>query len=422
MTKQTLTDRTLKSLKPNEKPYDRWDSVVRGLGIRVMGSGVKTFVLATRFPGGGKYTRRSLGGYGELTLEQARDKARDWLALIRKGVDPQVDEERRKREQLRRQENTFLAVCEEFIRDKLPSERKGREVERDLRRELIPVWGPRPITEIAPYDVRQIVKVVKDRGTPYQAHNILGHVKRLFGWAIDQQAFGIETSPCDRLKPKAIIGKKKPRQRILFDPELRAFWKAAGGLGYPYGPLFQLLALTGQRKSVVAEAQWSEFDLKQKLWTVPAERMKADAAHVVPLPDDAIVVLESLPRFRKGEHLFSTTFGTKPVNGFSKAKVRLDRVMLSELRKNSDDPEKVTLAPFVLHDVRRTMRTGLSALPVPDLVRELVIAHTKPGLHKVYDQYAYVSEKRHALELWVARLRTIVDPLPDNVVSITARG
>jgi hypothetical protein len=76
------------------------------------------------------------------------------------------------------------------------------------------------------------------------------------------------------------------------------------------------------------------------------------------------------------------------------------------------------LSPFVLHDIRRSMRTGLSALPVPDLVRELVIGHTKPGLHRVYDQYAYVDEKRHALELWAKRLRDIVTPPPPNVVEL----
>ena len=86
--------------------------------------------------------------------------------------------------------------------------------------------------------------------------------------------------------------------------------------------------ITGQRKSEVAEAQWSEFDLDKKLWTIPATRMKADAPHVVPLSAAAIAVLSDLPRFKSGEFLFSTTFGEKPVSGFPKAKTRLDRVML----------------------------------------------------------------------------------------------
>jgi len=247
------------------------------------------------------------------------------------------------------------------------------------------------------------VKAVKDRGAPYAAHNLLGLVRRLFSWAIDQQVYGLETSPCDRLKPKAIVGKRKVRSRVLTDEEWQIFWRATDTLGYPYAPLFKVLALTGQRRSEVAEARWREFDLAKKLWTIPAERMKADAAHIVPLSDDVIEILKSLPRFQRGDYLFSATFGARAVNAFSRAKRELDKAM--------GDVE-----PFVTHDIRRTMRTGLSALPVPDLVRELVIAHTKPGLHKIYDQSAYLEEKRHALALRASRLRTIINPPSANVV------
>ena len=114
------------------------------------------------------------------------------------------------------------------------------------------------------------------------------------------------------------------------------------------------------------------------------------------------------------EIVATTTFGTKPVNGFSKAKVNLDKAMAAELGG--------TVEPFVIHDIRRTMSTGLSALPIPDLVRELVIAHTKPGLHRVYDQFAYLDEKRQALDLWAGRLRDIITPPPANVVQIHSAG
>jgi hypothetical protein len=83
---------------------------------------------------------------------------------------------------------------------------------------------------------------------------------------------------------------------------------------------------------------------------------------------------------------------------------------------------RAKLTPYVLHDIRCTMRTHLSALPIPDLVRELVIGHAKPGLHKVYDQHAYLAEKRHALELWTKRLRDIVESTPNNVVALRAKA
>ena len=412
--KRTLNDRIVRSLEAAEPGtrYEIMDAIVPGFGIRVTEKGAKTFVLIARYPGSENPTRRALGEYGELTLERARAMARDWLDLIRKGVDPRADQERQQLAEQRKRENTFAAVAEDFIKDKLPGERKGREVERDIRREFIPVWGGRPITEITALDVRAVVKAAKDRGASYQAHNLLTTARRLFNWAIDQHAYGLETSPCDRLKPKALIGEKKARHRILSPAELRAFWKATESMGYPYGPLLRLLALTGQRKSEVAEARWSEFDLDEGLWTIPAERMKADAAHVVPLTPPVIEILQSLPRFDRGDHLFSTTFGTKPVAGFSKAKEILDRKMAKELG--------APVEPFVIHDVRRTMRTGLSALPIPDLVRELVIAHTKPGLHKVYDQHAYLDEKRNALNQWAGRLREIITPQAANVVPLAA--
>jgi integrase len=425
--KKTVNDRLLKSLKP-AKPgqrYEVMDSIVPGFGVRVTDKGRRTFVLVARYPGSPNPTRRALGEYGALSLDKAREKARRWIEVLRQGRDPRAEEENQKFQELRQQENSFAAVAEEFIRlavigpdPKNPKQRKGPVVERELRREFIERWAKRTITSITPHDVIAVLDAAVTRGAPYQAHNLLGHIRRLFNWAIARGVYGLDRSPCDRMKPKDVIGKKALRTRILRDVEIQALWRATEQMGYPYGPLFQLLALTGQRKSEVSDARWSEFDLQRKLWTIPAERMKADAPHTVPLTSEAIKIVETLPRFQNGGHLFSTTFGQKPVSGFSKAKTRLDSLMLDELRSFAVDSNAVEIEPWTIHDIRRTVRTGLSALPIPDLVRELVIAHAKPGLHKVYDQYAYLNEKRQALELWATRLRAIVrDTAPQLVAA-----
>jgi integrase len=448
--KQELTDRFLRSLKaaPDGERYEVMDTTVPGLAIRVTDTGHKSFVYIRRFPGSKNPARRALGQYvpvneaterrrymerskedreketfeeymvrtyGTATLAGARTKARQWAAKIESGIDPKEGEQQRKIEQARKRQNSTAAVAEVFFERHLRKTRKGAEVERDMRREFVEPWGTRPITAITRHDVMAVIDAAVDRGAPYQAHNLLGYARRFFNWAIARGIYGIEQSPCDRLKPKEVIGKKAMRSRVLTDAELRAFWKVTEGMAYPYGPLFQVLLLTGQRKSEVAEAQWTELDLSKKLWTIPKERMKADAAHVVPLADDVIAILRSLPRFKKGNHVFSTDFGVKPVNGFSKAKAKLDTAMLAKL---SEQDSNTKLPHFVIHDIRRSVRTQLSALPVPDLVRELVIGHTKPGLHKVYDQHAYETEKRHALDLWAARLRSIVMPPPSNVVEL----
>jgi integrase len=420
VTRRTLNDRMVKALKPPSP--DVMDAVVPGLGVRVLGTKerpLRTFILVARYPGSKNPTRRSLGSYGELTIEGARKKAREWRELIDRRIDPEYKAEQERQAELRKQANSFAAVAEEFIKRHVSKTRKAAIVERELRREFITRWGDRPITDITQHDVVAVIDKVVDRGAPYQAHNLLGHVRTLFNWAIARGVYGLERSPCDRLRPGAVIGEKQARTRVLNDDEIRAFWAACEALEYPYGPLFQLLLLAGQRKSEVGEAQWREFDLAKGLWTIPATRMKADAAHVVPLSEPVRRILADLPRFKSGDFLFSTTFGKKPVAGYSKAKVRLNSLMLEKLRERATNGE-ATIAPFVLHDCRRTMRTGLSALPIPDLVRELVIAHTKPGLHKVYDQHAYLAEKAEALTLWAARLRDIIEPPLANVVALQA--
>jgi integrase len=416
MPKRTLNDRIIKAAKPAASRYEIMDTVVPGFGLRVSERGVKSFVLVARYPGSDNPTRRTLGEYGVLTLEAARVRARHWHDLLRRGIDPAHDEEQQRLSVQQRRKNTFGAIAEDFIRMKLPSERKGKDVENDIRRDLLPAWGDRPMADITALDVRALVLTVKDRGF-YQAHNVLVIIRRLFNWAIDQRVYGLpETSPCDRLKPKVLIGAKQARQRILSPAELRGLWKAAEVQGYPYGPFTHLLALTGARRSEVAEATWGEFDFERKLWTIPPARMKANAAHIVPLSDAAIEVLNSLPRFKSGSYLFSTAVGAKPANAFGHAKIDLDREMAEVLG--------APVVPFVYHDIRRTVRTQLSAIPgISDLVRELVIGHTKPGLHRVYDQFSYVDEKRHALDAWAARLRDIVDPAPSaNVVELKRLG
>jgi integrase len=412
--KRTLTARFLKSIEPSlpGKRRIEWDAVVPGMGVRVTDRGHVSFVLGARFPGSKHFTPRELGAYGAITLEQARDKAREWLGLIAKDIDPRTVAVDLRIAEQRKRDDTFTAVAEKFLRlnvigpdPERPLQRRGWQVAHGVRKELIPRWGERPITSIAARDVISVLDEVVARGAPYQAHNLHGYIRRLFNWAIARGDYGIARSPCDRMRPADIIGRRLPRLRVLTDDELRALWSATDRAGYPFGPLYRLLVLTALRKNEVAKATWTEFDLKRRIWTIPPARMKGNAPHVVPLTAEAVAILEGLPRFGRGDFLFSTTHGQKPVSGFAKAKTRLDTLM--------DKP-----SPWRTHDIRRTVRTHLSTLQVPEIVRELILAHAKPGLHRVYDQHLYADEKRHALTLWAARLRDIVEPPPANVVAL----
>jgi integrase len=410
MARIVLTDRFIKSRRPAPagERHDHWDALVPGLALRVSDKGAKSFVLIARFPANPKNpTRRSLGTYGAITLEGARDRARKWLGLIATGIDPKIEEARKRATALRNQANSFAHVAEEFKTRHVSTFARAQEANRIIDAEFVKRWGSRPAADILPEEVAAAIRAIVKRGSPYTAHNALGHLKRLYSWAIGTHEFGLTASPGASLKPTDLIGEREARNRILTDEELRAVWKAAAAMGEPYGMIVQLLILTGQRLSEIAELQWSEVDLEDKrALTIGAQRTKNGASHLVPLSDDAVAILDHAPRWPAGSFLFSTTLGEKPVNGFSKAKARLDKLCGVE--------------GWRLHDLRRSARTHFSALPVQDIVRELVIGHARPGLHKIYDLHAYETEKRECLDLWARRLRSIVEPSPAGVTNLTA--
>jgi integrase len=421
MGRKRLTARTVETLKPAApKPGATgrrfvMDAEVSGLGVKVTQTGSRSFVLIKRYPGYHHPAPRQLGSCDALSLEEAREKARDWLKLIARGIDPAAHERALQEAAARKRANSFAAVFDDFVKEKLAAERQGRDVERSMRKEFVTVWGKRPIGDIGDQDVLNVIRVVKQRGAPSHARNLLGYGRRFFDWAIEQHAYGISQNPCAGLKPARIVGEKRARERILNDDELFAFWRATGHMGYPAGPLYRLLILTGLRLNETADAKWSEFDLRGGVWIVPAARMKGKdgrvADHVVPITDDIAAVLKSLPRFQSGDFLFSTTFGRTSVWLSSKLKGRLDARMLRTLRalarKRGDDPSRVTLPAWVNHDLRRTVRTGLSKLRIDRDIREAVLAHTRPGVEGVYDRHDYLLEKKDALERWASYVRNL---------------
>jgi integrase len=434
-----LTDKLLKAMAvPGAKRFDVLDALVPGLLAVVYPSGVVTLQLRTRV--GSKFPRRrAIGRHGTITIEQARRTAREWLTLLHSGGSPEVaraaarDEQRRARLQAEQAaDNTFGRVADDFIARHLRNKRKARKAEREIRNELIAVWGARPIADITRKDVVQLIETIADRsagGSGAYGRNIFGYVRTLFNWAIARSIYGIEHSPTDRLKPKDLLGPKVSRERVLSDDELRALWRVADRLRYPYGPALRLLLLTGARLSEVSGMRWREIDFANAVWTIPAERYKTGQQHRLPLTDDAVALLQSLPRFRRGDACFST-FGVQPINGWSAGKRRIDRKVLRTLRAlarwRGDDPAAVEVAPWVLHDIRRTVRTRLAALRIQDHVAEQVLGHSRKGIAGVYDRHRYLDEVREALEAWQGLLRSIVAPTAaasSNVVPLrTSEG
>ena len=276
MARVNLTDRRIAALQPDpsgKKRPELRDSQVPGLVLRLAAKR-KTFVLHARFPGAKHPTRRALGEYGALTIEQARDLAREWQAQITRGVDPAAEKKRREDEARRaaeqqhlRQEGLFAAVAEDYLKRRVAGQRRARTVERIIRGKLVPAWGDKPITDITRRDVVRLVETINDDGAPVMAAAVFGAARALFNWAINRGAYhGFEHSPCDRVRVGDLVSRTKGvRQRVLSDDELRCLWKATGRLGYPWGPLFRFIVLTGARPAVRAGAS-------SRTWTTQPRR------------------------------------------------------------------------------------------------------------------------------------------------------
>jgi integrase len=179
--------------------------------------------------------------------------------------------------------------------------------------------------------------------------------------------------------------------------------------------------LTGARLSEAAESSWGEFS--QTEWTVPGARFKSGQVHIVPLTPAMKTLLASLPRWTGGDYLFSTTNGRLPVCGFNgNVKIRLDREMAKTWRALGrvvgTDRRGAVPENWTPHDLRRTVRTRLSALRVPENIAEMVIGHSKRGLARIYDQHRYADEIREALVAWNNLLESIVEPPASNIVPL----
>ena len=191
--------------------------------------------------------------------------------------------------------------------------------------------------------------------------------------------------------------------------------------------MYKLLLLTGQRRDEVGGVEWSEIDLKRRLWTVPRNKAKNDRAHEVHLSSLAVEILDELPKI--GSRYALTTNGWRPISGFSKSKQRLDQHMLdllrTELAGTGKDPDQGSINDWILHDLRRTAATGMARLNIAPHVVDKILNHMTGsirGVAAVYNRHAYFDERGAALETWSRHVESIVRPVASNVVPLTAAG
>ncbi len=278
--------------------------------------------------------------------------------------------------------------------------RSHEETKRHLEKQW-KILHSLPANKVSRADVAAQVRLIAKDSGPVAANRSRASLSAFFRWAIGE---GL----CDH-NPVAGTNKQEeagPRERSLSDAEAAAVWLAAPE--NDYGRIVRLILLTGCRRDEIGSLQWPEIDLKEKTITLPKERTKNKQPHTVPLSDNAVAILKDILRRANREFVFGA--GEGGYSGWSKSKREIDNT--AKLKE-----------PWTLHDLRRTVRTGLGKLGIAPHVAEAALNHLPPKLIRTYDRNTYAAEKRDALDKWAAHLKVAVNQATGaNVTALRNRG
>jgi integrase len=393
--------RTVATIKPDpKKRLTVADPDTRGLYVRVMPSGHKTFAIIARTPEK-KQVWAVIGDCESHTLEAVREKAREGVKRIKQGLAPFPDAVAPVAVR------TFGTILDDFLKRHVRKEgqkdatplRSAHEIERIFAKYVTPKWKDRAFTSIRRVDVTELIDGVQDNSGSPQADAVLAQLSSLFGWY--QSRADDYTSPIVR-GMKRTKSRDRARERTLSDDEIRAVWKASGELG-TFGIFVRVSLLTAQRRAKVAAMRWE--DISEGVWIIPAEDREKGNARRLKLPAAALAIIEALPRIKSNPHVFAGR-GAKAIAGFSKGKAALD--------------DAAPMPAWVVHDLRRTAKTLMRRARVDRDISERVLGHVIPGVEGVYDRHEYVEEIGEALDKLAGLVALILDPPASNVVELRA--
>ena len=410
-----LTPLTVERMQPRGVRQEIADSVTTGLYFIVQPSGVKSWAVRYRF--GRKPCKLTLGRFPAVELGPARDLAKAALEAVDKGINPAVQKKAKRRARARAEpdadaeandikaedltrESLVQGVWKGYLKVHLIPEATASSVARFkgiFEKHILPKWRDRPIAGMVKADSLVVIDAALLRGQSAK-NSTITVLSSFFNWCMDRNL--IEHSPVERVKKI----KMKSRRRKLSDSEIRIFWQGCARLGSAievvqkvkakrpaaqFGPMFQLLLLTGCRRTEVAQMARDEVNFRTRIWTIPGERTKTKEEHQVYLCDTAVAILKALPRVLGSTYFFSTT-GKAPSSGFSKAKKRLDKLAV--------------LPHFTLHDLRRSFDTGCARIGIRNEVIERCLNHSLG----VYNRHDYEKEMADAWTKWGTHVAGLV--------------
>lgn len=386
------TDLYFRKAAPRATRYYLLDS--GGLMLEVQPGGKKTWRY--RYGINGKREKLTIGPYPTISLEEARDKRREAERLVLEGKSPAaekkqrianaIDAEERDFKTVKLLTNKWIDVCHK------KSNKNPRQDMTYLERDILPIIGSRDPRSITPRDVYMCVEPVRQRGHGQAARRVLSVLKRVFEFA---RGVGLlQNNPATIMRPTEVAPTAR-RTRKLSDNEIRQLDAAieSSRLSTPMRCTLRLLGLVPARKGELVRARWGDIDFKRETWTIPEGNAKMKQALVQKLPPQAMTLLRELHTMASGSEWVIPSS-----KGRGKKHLALSSLN-SALKTVAGLP-----GGFVIHDLRRTIRSGLGDLGVPDPVAELCLNHRKGGVGGIYDRAECLVPRYNALCRWANRV------------------
>jgi len=384
-----------------------WDADLAGLGLRVGPSGKASWLAKKHLGKGGRGSKLIVTAFGTLdqyTPDKARDEAQKLFEDIRNGINPNDKTRAKRLEDIEAYRNGKLSDLIDSWSAKNPKQGEyGKEIARMIKTDILPALGAS--TLLRDISRRDVIKLIdsKPRGT---ARSIFAILRPFLKWCVEREV--ITKSPIEGLSPPDPF---EARDRVLDDEEILLVWNAASATAYPWGPFYKLLLLTAQRRDEVAGMEWTELNLDKREWIIPGARTKNGKEHLVHLSPMALDILASLrTKARKDEngkltsrYVFTTTYESH-ISGYSRAK----QFLAAKIVKLNDGAE---IPCWRVHDIRRSVATGLGALKVPPHIVERILNHVSGvngGIVGVYQRFEYAEERKQALIAWANHINELV--------------
>ena len=412
-----FTDAQIKRLKPTSKRAIIFEHGGRGFGLRIEPSGRKSFFLEYRFGEAEERRNRvlTIGKHPTVSLTEARSIASQSLSQIEQDIDPAIQKLTKKIPD--RNALTLGDLVEEYIEKWAKvkkKERSWKEDERLLNKDILPVIGRKKAKDIRRRDIVLLLDAIVERGATITANRVLAVTRKMFNFAVGRDI--IDASPCVQIPAPS---KENRRERYLSEDEIKVFWEKLDDakMSQEIRLALKFLLVTGQRKNEVIGAEWSEFDLKNKWWTIPAEKSKNKLTHRVPLTSTAMEILNALKKSTgQYQFVFASPVGHTKRNPERKAGIfpilgsAVDRALRNNQTNNLKTKQKniFNLDHFTPHDLRRTTASMMTKSGVDRLVLKKILNHADREVTAIYDIYEDDKEKQVAMRTWDRELKQIL--------------